>query len=330
MRITHNSIFSPFLRQLNDTQESLEKNNIRLTTGKNLIHLSDKPESIVDIKKANKLVSQNENYQRIINETKQELSAVDDSLRAIGDYLQEIRQLSIDATTAGNSANSDVLGTYIRGILDDIITVANIDFGGKFLFAGTATKAESLDTSLGSSIYPYEIITGTPDSSNPSGLAVVFKGNNNNRIVNRDNNSEEIINVKSDIIFGANGVETLETIIDIYNVLNFTQSGNPRTNAELISKEELAQLNDMQKQLADAYDNINSAASQNGAKLNRLETLDLLLQEENTRLKAFRSLKEDTDYAKTLVGLQRDETSLQYTLQVGARLLQNTLFDFLG
>ena len=63
--------------------------------------------------------------------------------------------------------------------------------------------------------------------------------------------------------------------------------------------------------------------------LNRIVNLRDQLTDENIRLKDYRSIREDADVAEAALNLRREETALQYALQVGARINQTSLFDFL-
>ncbi|HPI19970.1 MAG TPA: hypothetical protein PKY56_06320, partial [Candidatus Kapabacteria bacterium] len=71
-------------------------------------------------------------------------------------------------------------------------------------------------------------------------------------------------------------------------------------------------------------------SARNGSRINRLGAISLQMTEENTRLKEYRSLQADTDVASSAIKLSQDETALNYALQVGSRLIQQTLFDFLS
>ena len=144
------------------------------------------------------------------------------------------------------------------------------------------------------------------------------------------NKSSEIVNTQAEDIFGFGGIDTLQKIIDIYNVVAFDQSGNQRPARTLLNADEIAELNTLQKEVADKFDEINVLASVNGSKINRLESTRDFLQSENLRLDEYRSLREDTDIAESAMNLKREENILQFALQVGSRINQLNLFQFLS
>ena len=66
------------------------------------------------------------------------------------------------------------------------------------------------------------------------------------------------------------------------------------------------------------------------AILDRMDAVKSQTTEENTRLDTIKSSYEDADYAQTAINLAKDDSALQYTLQVGSQLMSKTLFDFLS
>ena len=110
-------------------------------------------------------------------------------------------------------------------MLSDLITAANADNNGKYIFSGTITSADSIATNASENSIantnnmPFELVQGEATADNPSGLSVVFKGNNKDREINKDSKTSEVINVKADDLFGEDSTEMFKPIIDMYNLL---------------------------------------------------------------------------------------------------------------
>ncbi|MFN3306105.1 MAG: flagellin, partial [Candidatus Kapaibacteriota bacterium] len=66
----------------------------------------------------------------------------------------------------------------------------------------------------------------------------------------------------------------------------------------------------------------------NGALLNRFEAMKEHSANMITALEGYKSKVSDTDYASTTIQLNKDQTTLQFTLQVAARLSQVSRFVF--
>lgn len=329
MRVTNNSSFGPFQRNLEEIQARKVLNELRVASGKNIQNLSEDPVAVVEVKRLSAIIEQNKNYTDNLDLALRELYTVDEYVRQISDLLQSIRQITIDATSTGNSASTSGIAYSVKGFLESIVKDANVDFNGHFLFSGTATTPSSLDKSEAGDNNPFELIKTAPNQDNFSGYKVVYKGNDEDRIMNIDKQSTEVINVQAKEMFGSGDSDVFESIIGIYNVLAYKSDGTQRGRLDFLSKVDMDNLNELQQKLGAAYAVMNNAASRNGTKITRFEAMNTQFVEENIRLKDLRSIKEDTDFAKAIMDLQRDQTALQYALQVGSRLIQNSLFDFL-
>lgn len=330
MRVTQFSIIEPYKKNLEEIQNRRFKNQIRMSTGKDIVGLGDSPDRIPDIKKLSTLISQNNDYLSILDDQLNQFQHTEVALQGISDNMEKIRQLAIDGTQVGNMGNLSVLANYVKGIITDIIRNANTDYNGSFVFAGTKTKASSFDKNIpNTNDMPFELIEGTPTADNPSGLQVVFKGNQEAKLINKDQKTSELVNTTSEEIFGQNGTEAFNYLINLYNILAFKQGGQPRMPQDVLTIDEVNKLNIEQSKIAEFSDRINQVTARNGGRANRLQLLHYQINEENTRISEYLSKKQDTDFAKTSLELSKDEYALQYALQVGGRTLQNSLFDFL-
>lgn len=330
MRVTQFSVVNPYKQNLEDIQNRRFKNQIKMSTGKEIIGLGDAPEKIPNVKKISALIQQNDDYLKILDDQIGQFQQTENYLQAISDKMEKIRQLAIDGTQVGNMGNLSVLGNYIKGIINDIVRDANADYNGSFLFAGTKTKANSFDPSIQNlNGMPFELIEGESTAENRSGLIVVFKGNQESRVLNKDQKTSEKVNTTSEEIFGKNGTEVFSSLIDLYNLVMYNEDGSVRGVNDVLRVDEVEKLNIIQEKIANFSYKINQITSRNGGRANRFQILRDQIYEENNRLKEFLSQKNDADLAKTALELSKDEYALQYSLQVGGRILRNSLFDFL-
>lgn len=330
MRISSKSSFIPYERNLQQIQERRFKNEIRLSTGKDIVNLGDAPEKIQDVKNLTNIVESNERFINIVDSAVNELYAVEETLVSISDRVRQLRDLSIDAAQTGNTGGLESLAQFVKGIMEDIVNVGNTDFNGKLLFSGTKTSPNSITpTGDQQNSMPFEFIEGEPTADNPSGFRVEFKGNFEDRIINKDQRTDEVINVKANEIFGEGGTEIFDTINELYNLMKFDSEGNLRGFYSTFNVNDMGKLNELQQKLGEFDNEISQTLGINGTKYSRLDNQSIQMTYENTRIKEYLSLKEDTDIAKRTLDLRLEETSLQYSLQIGQRLLSTTLFDFL-
>jgi flagellar hook-associated protein 3 FlgL len=329
MRISTNSIFIPYGRNLENIQRRQYEEQVRLSSGRDIISLSDAPSRAVNAKNFSEMISRNEQYISNIHSALGEMQVTETTMRNISDNLMQIRQLAIDSNQTGNSGNLSNLGVYVKGLLEDLVKDANADFNGKYLFSGTKTTPGSVESADTGHHLPFELKEGQSTKENPSGLQIVFKGNHEDRTINKDEITTEKINVTSDDIFGGDGTEIIQTVIDLYNKLTYTPDGNRRTLGDAFTPDELDIVNAYQREIAGAVSNVDQTTSRLGSRITRLESIRDIMNSENNQLDEYRSFNEDTDVAKTTLDLRKAETALAYALQTGGRIISNSLFDFL-
>ena len=330
MRISQNLIYTPYQNDLQTIQSDIYNEQLRMATGKNLTSTSDDPNSAVKVKNYNNLISKNEQYQSNILNTINELQSAHESISTVSDDIYNIRNLAIDATQAGSQQSLNTLSNNIKGVLDDIISTMNQDYNGILIFGGTKTTIQSIKNDFPASKgLPFEIITNPPTTANPSGMEVQFYGNNKERVVNKDSSGTEVVNITAQEIFGTNGTKIFDSIINLYNLMKFDSNGIPRTSSAPFKGDDQKKLDQYQKEISDFIDTMNQSASVVGTKLNRLNNLSESMANQNTQLKAFRSEFDDTDFAETSMNLAKDQAVLQYSMQVGSKLMNLSLFNFI-
>ena len=331
MRVTSNSYAKPYINSLNTVQESKYKNEIRINTGQKNLSLTDSPKDVVNSKLVTEMMDRNKKYLNNIQESYSEMQAANNAMETLQSKIQQIRQAAIDSTQTGNMGNLETLAVDIRGWIDDVIRDANLDNNGEFLFSGTKTSPKSLIDENGvTHKYPFELIQGEADEKNPSGLSVKFYGNLKERSINKDAATTEVINTTADKMFGENGTQALEALIDLYNVMAYREDGTARVKTDYYNKSDIARLDVAQQKLADSSDLISRANAVNGSRTNRILAVSDQITEENLRLKNILSNYSDTNYAETMIQLTKDQTALNYALKIGAQIHSQSLFDFIS
>lgn len=330
MRVTQFSKYIPIQSSIQEIQSRKYLNELRLSTGKQVVDITETPNLLVQKKRFENQIALQQQYRKNIEYSINFLQHTTETLETIANNVQRIREIAISATQIGVAQDVSTLGKQIRGILDDIIKDLNSDFDGQFIFSGNLLNQESIIQPSGSTNkLPYEIIQETPSPENPSGLKIIFKGNTKKIVINTSKVSSEIINTTADELFGDTELSALNKIIELYNLLTYNKEGLPRGQNDLFNTDDLSKLNDLQKELGKMYDKINSVNSRNGILLNRFEILKEQSSSILTALEGYKSKVSDADFASATIQLNKDQTALQFTLQVAARLSQPSLFDFL-
>jgi flagellar hook-associated protein 3 FlgL len=323
--------YSTFSNNLARLQEQNYFDILRQSTGKDIQSISEAPTRLMDSKNLVAQKNMKENYVKQNEYAASEMRAGEDAATAIADGFQTIRELSISSTNVTIDGNVSSLAVYIKGIITDIIRNANTDFNGKYLFGGTKTTPNSIINDYPTmNNMPFELVEGPPTADNPSGFEIVFKGNNDNRTINKDGHSNEAINLTGEQLFGEGSIEYFKPIIEIYNILQFKPGTNVvRESLDSLSREEKQQIADLQAQIASNKESTDKEIAIFASRRDRIDTVNLQMTEEVVRLKEVNSLKEDVDMSKLLLKLAQEETSLQYSLNAGSKIQQYSLFKYI-
>ncbi len=269
-------------------------------------------------------------YSSALEQAIAEQNTADNALERISSGLSSIQSLIVDALNIANHDKWSTLAKQLRITLNAIVEAANTTHGDIYIFAGTKNTASVLTPTPPETTHlPFEIVTVTPTNSNPSGLEVRFKGNNELRTVQIGDSSAEQVSTTANAIFGTGGTAMFETLISPYDTLAYNADGTIRSDGQLPNPEQLDRLGNFAKQLADASTTVNATTAELGIRTERMTSLQAQMQEDITRQRSFLSQLSDTDVAQATLQLQRDQIAYEYSLRVSARLLNLSLFDFL-
>ncbi|MBN8573245.1 MAG: hypothetical protein J0M05_04980 [Candidatus Kapabacteria bacterium] len=330
MRITQNAQALSYNRSILELQERVDRGQNKITTGLNYSNLSEQPKTIVDIQQLQTLVDRNSRFITSLDEVSNEMYAGEFAAEKLAEKVQDIRQLAIDASKHTAYDKMPVLGQQVFQRLTDMVRDANTDFGGRFVFAGTKNTPQSLNMAPPSTNnLPFELVQEAATPDNPSGLRVIFKGNTKERMVDKSIGSPEQINITANDAFGGSGTEIFDTVIDIYNKMTYRSDGTLRTSDEVMNVEDQRILQGYVQTISNQAERLDEEIGRYAYRRSRLEAISVQLTEESTRLKELRSQLEDTNMPETILQLKRDQNAYEYSLNVGSRLFQTSLLDFL-
>ncbi len=332
MRVTTNSILGQYMSSLNDINARVQRDNIQLSTGKQMVDLSDNPGAVMDIQFYDQNIENSTNYKNTASTAVDELTNTSAMLESVSTSLTSIRQTATDSLLVDNSDKLPTLATNVRLMLQSLIDAANTHHNGGYSFAGTKTSPASLKpTAPETKNLPFELVQEAATASNPSGLRVSFKGNLEKRIVNSGPNSTEQVNVTADEVFGANGIDTFNKVIDVYNKMMYRADGTKReSSSQAYTADEHAAMQVSIKQMADAVDFADRGNGIAATRLNRMQAIHDQMDTDISRMKDLRSSVQDADVGETIMNLNKDQMAMQFAMQAGSKLFGRTLMDFLG
>jgi len=305
MRVTQSMMSSNMLRNLNTSYSKMSKYQNMLDSGSVITRPSDDP--VVAVKGMGYRIDldKNQQYQRNLREANTWLDTTDEALDQVGEALKRVKELIVQAANDTNTADDrQKINAEMQQIKGQLRDIANTKVGENYIFSGTHTN-QPLYT----------------DETGPQNPAISTGGNKSIEINVFDGISMNINTQGADLFENIDGFMT--------QVTTLLESG--ATGPEIGNALGLEVTNGANKipGLDGIYESALTVRADVGARQNRVEMMEnrLSLQEINVTKQL--SKNEDTDYAKTITDMVTQESIHQAALSVGAKIIQQTLVDFI-
>lgn len=314
MRITTSMMTNTFLGDMNVNLNNMSNRQKQLNTGKEFSRPSDSPYKAARSMQMYSEIYSNEQYNTNISHTVNWLDTTDTAMNSLGNALTRIRELMV---SAGNgSYGEDELKSIkdeISEKTNEISQILNTSFDGKYIFGGTkGEKPTSIDGTGNLKPDKTETVTGKDLTRQGDTLKVEIS---QGVVIDYSINADEILKFQKE--GDAPDAKTGDLSELLQNIVNNLNSGD----VEKITGENL-------KELDSAISNMLSVRSKVGTLQNRMEGAETINKSQNTNLKEILSHNEDIDWVEKSMEMATVQTIYMASLQSSARILQNSLLDY--
>jgi flagellar hook-associated protein 3 FlgL len=290
MRVTTGMAQRHVLTDLRRVQERLATAQSQVSGGKRIEKPSDDP---LGAERALRLEDQLEStsaYRTAVDESRSWLDATDTALNSLGDIVQRVRELTLQAANGATTPSGrQSIKLEVDQLAEQVKTTLNSAYDGRRLFSGTATDTP-----------PYSAATGD-----------VYQGDAGAVVRQIGPGVSVQVNITGDDVLSG----LLPTL---------------RTLSTHLQSNDVASLQGTDLQALDAgFDNLTAKRAQVGAITNRVDAAGQRLDDVYDVTSAFLSKTEDADLPQALTDLSAQQNALQAALRGGATLIQQSLMDFL-
>ena len=323
MRITNASMVRSHLYDTQNNLTNMSKINQQISTGKVINTVSDDPHKAIKIMNINNEIKYTEKYNYNIDESVGWMNTTDGALDNVGNLLGEIKETILKVGNGTYSQNEmKSLNEDMNEKIKQLADMLNSTHGGKYLFGGS-----SVDDA------PITVI------ENPDGTVKLefSKDKNGQTIPNTDDLKADIssgINIDYNISVGeilnikdgnGNTVNLLDEINNLSTLMNDIANGDEQTAAK--AKETL--LNDTKGKIDTLFDHVVNERTSLGVRLSTAEKIKELNDEDILNIQDVLSKTQDTDVVEKFIELKSAEMIYQASIQVGAKLIQPTILDYI-
>ncbi len=292
MRVTNDLLFQQALRGTQNTLSEINEQNRIISSGLRVDKPSDDPTSVGEIMRSSSGIRALEQYRRNLNTANSRLSAEDGVLERISTALTRAKELAISQGGSGTSsaATRKVAQKEVEGIRDFAIELGNTQHSGSYLFGGQYADSRPFS---GAGIDP---------ARPPSGTIEVEGGAGAHYAANHD--GMELL-VDTGIL---DGLENLATGL-----------GN---NSD-------AEIHTAITELDTAFNKVQELVGELGSRMTQVDNALTNLDALEVNLKTFRSELQDAELEEAITELMNRQISYQAAMMANARILNNTLSDYL-
>lgn len=292
MRVTQGMLASNSLKNLSNSYTQMGKYQDQLSTGKKITKPSDDPVVAMKGMYYRSNLTEVEQYKRNLSEAYLWMENSESGVEQVNDSLQRVRELTVQGSTGTLSeTDKQAIAREIEQIKEDIVSVANTQVAGRYIFNGTNTSVAPVsDSGTGAP----QANLNTRDYSVEVSRGVSLKAN-----------------INSENVFGQKLFDTLQAI------------------QESLDGEATGDLNNLLSDLDKQMDVLSSERSELGARYNRLEMVESRIDQQEVVANRILSDNEDADIERVITDLTTQESVHRAALSVGARIIQPTLMDFL-
>lgn len=312
MRITQGMMSTHVLQNLMGNMRRLDRLNDQLSSGKEIRLPSHDPARIARSYDLRRSLNETARYDANLRDALAWLNATEAALNEATTILQRARELTVRG--ADGSLPPDArraIADEIAQLIEALLHVADSEHEGRKLFAG-------YQVGLNGTVFRVD-----PDPLTPDRRIFTYQGDQGEHRYRIGPQADLTVNlvaadsaVPNDTGLFLDALKALEAIR--YNLDPTSATGDP-------SQVGGTNLSDLDA----ALDRIIAARSVTGARTNRVEMADMRMKEFSINLQELLSKNEDVEIEKTVMELSMQEYAYRVALQVGARVLQPNLADYL-
>jgi len=293
MRVTEGTLANSSLANLQRARERIEELYQEVSTGVKVSRPSDDPLSAQQILDLNGLLEDSEQYAKNISTGTTYLSSMESALSGMGDSLVRVKELALGAAngTLGAEQRENVKREVVQ-LKEQLITLGNSQINGRYVFSGFRNDVPPFDANG------------------------VYSGGDGDLRIQIDRTNTVSVNYGGDkILNGAGGgtdvIGTLDSLI--------TALGNDDT----------AGIQGTITGIDDSLNQILTARTDIGARMNRLETATGFIDDTRLYLKKVISSKQDVDFIQAVSDMTRQQTAFEAALAATSKISKMSLLDYL-
>lgn len=301
MRITNNMLINSMMLNLSSNLGKTQKYQNQLATGKKISLPSDDPIVASKSLKLRTDVAEIQQYRRNTDDATSWMDITEATMGQITDVMHRLREITVQASNGTNTGDDlTKLSAEADQLRTQMVHLANATYAGRYIFSGYKTDKPLMD-----------------DNGD-----FLINVQNDEKIKFEIGIGDDIdINVTGGDLFngGADGTTVTQGVL----MATFDQV------VTAMNTNDKATLTGLLSNIDQNMDNLLRVRAGLGARMNRVELTSNRLDDDNVNFTKLMSKNEDVDIAEAIMNLNNEENVYKASLSTGARVIQQSLVDFL-
>lgn len=292
MRITENTLTDKYLYNQNRINERKIKIQTQMANNSRLEKLTDDLSDSLEAIKLNSQIVKKENYQKSISNAKSFVNTTNYSLENVASQAQSIMKQITNIDNALNANNFATVSETVKNSLQEIVQSLNEKHNDMYVFGGTNFTVK------------------------PWGIDALGKAVTNSADMGGEIKVQLTANIKNAINVTGTEIENTDLLDTINDIIDALDSNTVPDQA-------------LKDRLNSAYNGIIAIQSLNGEKLNKLNDINSLLENQLVDTRESLSKVEGVDQAELLVDLEYQDYLLQLSYKLASSILPKSILDYL-
>jgi len=292
MRVATRTIYYNLQKKLLSLEEKQQKINEQIASGKVVNKPSDNPLATINVLHLQTAWSQVQQYQRNMEATKTWLNLTESAIQQTEELIGRAKEIATQmASDTQNASTRALAAKEIDQLLDQAISLANSELGGKYIFAGYKVNT-----------VPFSKVGGSVQYNGDTNTIQIPIGQEESLPINKDG-------------------QTAFMDADIFTVLGALQTA--------LENNQTAEIRQQLENLQEVADHFNNQIVDIGSRLNRLEAKQNILKDLDLFFQERISAEEDADISALVVDLKAKELAYQAALLSSVKIHELTLLNYL-
>jgi flagellar hook-associated protein 3 FlgL len=293
MRVTQQMLSQTTLNNMEANMARLGQLEAQITSGSRIARPSDDPIGAAQALSLQDGVDQSAQFLSNIDQAAAWLNTTESALSSVTDAVQRARQLAVQAASETTSqTDRQAIDVEVQQLQLHVLGLAQARSGSSYLFAGTRSDAAGYV------------------QANPSTVAGAYVGNSG--LVQR------AVAPGTTIAVNADPTSTFDPVFTALNQLHTALAANNTAGIE-------TGIDDLDTALTAVM----SSRASVGARTSRLSSLQQQMSAVQLNMTGLLSADKDVDMAQAITSFSMAQTVYQASLQAGAKVMQQSLLDYL-